>query len=160
GIDCEMASRCPHVSLAYGTGECSVEELAAAASEIASHPFEVRVSGFDIFEGLRTGFDYLVLKLTGDGDFEQAVEAIQDHMACKPVNADCSHISLLRFPKGTLNQQVARNIVREMNASQAAAFALGRERRLVGCRVNVFDPSRECRLTITIAPSTEKHQVA
>jgi hypothetical protein len=158
GIDCETASPCPHVSIAYGTGECSVEDLAEAVREIASQPFEVRATGFDILEGRQTQFDYLVLTLGSDGAFEQAVEVASEHMSCRRFkDENCTHISLLRFPKGSLNQKIAKDIVREMNASQAAAFALGRNVSLTGSRVNVFDPERRCCLTVSFSSVSREH---
>jgi 2'-5' RNA ligase len=149
GIDCEPASDCPHVSIAYGAGECAVEDLAATVQTIASQPFEVRASGFDIFEGRRTDFDYLVLRLCGEA-FEEAVSVAQENLACSYEEKHRSHISLLRFQKGSLNHEIASAIVREMNATHAAAFALGKNPKLNGSRVNVFGPGRNCFMTVSI----------
>jgi hypothetical protein len=62
-----------------------------------------------------------------------------------------SHVSLLRFEKGSLEGTVAHEIVREMNASQGAASALGYCMCLQGECVCVFNPERQCCLQVAIA---------
>jgi hypothetical protein len=148
GIECEAASSIPHVSIAYGKGECSMSRLREAIHRISNHSFEVRALDFEVFEGRHSGFDYLVLKLESNSDLEKVFDIARSSMPCRTFSGGMrSHISLVRFPKGALNQEFALNLVHEMNASQAAAFALGKCPVFSGTRVNVFDPNRSCRLS-------------
>jgi hypothetical protein len=142
---CEVASNAAHVSIAYGEGEVEVEALDRVATEISSLPFSVRVAGFEFLEGSTTPFDYLVVKLDSDGAFTAAVEAAQVCMKTKTFNGGfCSHISLLKFPKGSVTRDWAEEVIAEMNVCQAAAAALGRRVSLNGHNISVFDPERRC----------------
>ena len=145
---CEVASSAAHVSIAYGEGEVTVEALDRVASEIASLPFSVRVSGFEFLEGSATAFDYLVVKLDSTGAFNAAVEAAQGCMKTKTFNGGfCSHISLLKFPKGSVTREWAEQVISEMNVCQSVATALGRRVSLQGHNISVFDPERRCHVT-------------
>lgn len=144
---CEVASSAAHVSIAYGEGDVEVEALDRVASEIAALPFSVRVAGFEFLEGTATPFDYLVVKLDADGDFSAAVEAAQVCMKTKTFNGGfCSHISLLKFPKGAVTRDWAEKVISEMNICQSVAKVLGRRVSLQGNNISVFDPERRCHL--------------
>jgi 2'-5' RNA ligase len=149
GIGCEVASHDAHVSIAYGDGDVALSELEETAREITCRPFTVNVVGFEILHGLTTPFDYLVIKLSSDGAFQDAVNSAADHMETKNFHGGFhSHVSLLRFPKGSLDNDAARRLIREMNAAQSGAMALGCRPCLRGDSVSVFDPERRCCLQV------------
>lgn len=144
---CEVASAAAHVSIAYGEGDVDVEAVDRAVSEISGLPFSVRVEGFEFLEGEATPFDYLVVKLESDGAFNAAVEAAKGQMKTKTFSGGFhSHISLLKFPKGSLDKKWAQQVVNEMNFCQLAAKALGRYVSLKGDNVSVFGSDRQCRM--------------
>jgi hypothetical protein len=152
GVRCENASPEIHVSIAYGKGHVEVGAVQTAAETIAKQGFSVTAKGFEIFEGLSTPFDYLVVELETQGDIEDAIEVAQGNMEIKRFGGGFkSHVSLLRFEKGSLESSIAREMVREMNASQGAASALGYCMCLKGECVCVFNPQRECCLQVAIA---------
>ncbi|MES2964833.1 MAG: hypothetical protein V4760_13160 [Bdellovibrionota bacterium] len=149
GIGCEVASHDAHVSIAYGEGDVALSELEETAREITCRPFTVSVVGFEILNGLTTPYDYLVIKLSSDGDFTEAVQCAADHINTRTFNGGFhSHVSLLRFPKGALDSEHAQELIREMNAAQSGAMALGCRPCLRGDSVSVFDPDRRCCLQV------------
>lgn len=149
GVGCEVASHDAHVSIAYGEGDVALSELEETAREITCRPFTVTVVGFEILNGLTTPYDYLVIKLASEGDFQDAVRCASDHMATKSFRGGFhSHVSLLRFPKGALDCEHAQDLIREMNAAQSGAMALGCRPCLRGDSVSVFDPERRCCLQV------------
>ena len=149
GVQCEDASATLHVSIAYTEGTVTVSEVAAAARKIANETFKVNVGHYEILEGKMTPYDYLVISLNSDGDFENAVEIVEDQMVTRRFEGGFkSHVSLLRFEKGTLALALMKLMIRELNASQGAAQALGRSVCLEGSKVCVFDPQRQCRVQI------------
>lgn len=149
GVNCDLASEQPHVSIAYGEGEAEWNEVVEAAEEIAELPFSLKVSSFSILQGQATPFDYLVIELEGAACFQAAVRTAQDHMKTKSFGGSfCCHVSLVRFAKGTLSSEVAEKLVRELNASQSAAFALGRSPCVRGGAVSVYGSDRKCCLKV------------
>jgi hypothetical protein len=145
GVDCESASQSVHVSIAYTEGAASYQAIQAIAAEIAFEGFAVRASKFEILEGQASPYDYLVLSIDSDGAFKQAVEIVEGRLATRRFEGGFkSHVSLLKFRKGTLASEWAKALVRELNASQGAAFALGRWLHFEGESVCVFDPDRNC----------------
>ena len=148
GIGCDAASPAAHVSIAYGEGDVEVETLERVASEIAALPFSVRVAGFEILSGQETPFDYLVVVLEGSS-FGAAVTAASSCMKMRNFGgAFRSHLSLLKFPKGSVSRDWAVQVLAEMNACQMAARALGRPSvALQGSNVSVFGSDRSCRLS-------------
>lgn len=145
GIGCENASTAAHVSIAYGEGDVEIEALERITSEIAALPFSVHVSGFEILSGESTPFDYLVVALEGSSVHE-AVSTASGQMKTKSFGgAFRSHLSLLKFPKGSISLEWAAQILGEMNACQLAARALGRPLvSLQGSLICVFTPDRTC----------------
>ena len=144
---CEVASNAAHVSIAYGDGDVDVEAIERVASEISALPFSVKVEGFEFLEGESTPFDYLVVKLESDGAFDAAVKAAKGSMKTKSFSGGFrSHISLLKFPKGSLDKKWAQQVVNEMNFCQLAANALGRFVSLKGDNVSVYGADRKCRV--------------
>lgn len=144
---CEVASAAAHVSIAYGDGDVEFEALDRVASEIAALPFSVQVEGFEFLEGESTPYDYLVVKLGSDDSFDAAVNAAKGKMKTKTFSGGFrSHISLLKFPKGSLDKKWALQVVKEMNFCQLAAQALGRFVSLKGHNVSVYGSDRQCRM--------------
>ena len=151
GIACEDASANPHVSIAYGEGHVGLDEIGEVAEEIASTGFQVRAKSFELLSGQTTNFDYLVICVESSGDFANAVDLIEDHMQVKTFEGGFkSHVSLLKFEKGSLARDAAEELVRELNASQGAVFALGRCLCLEGQCVCVFGAERQCCLRAEI----------
>ena len=143
-VDCEIASSAAHVSIAYGEGEVEMDALERVASEIAALPFSAHVVGFDILEGQSTPFDYLVVSLEGSS-FEQAQSVASGCMKTREFNGGFhSHVSLLKFPRGSVSK--AHRILAEMNETQAVARAFKR-RSLTGSKVGIFASDRRCCVT-------------
>jgi hypothetical protein len=143
GVECEMASSAAHVSIAYGEGDVEIEALERVASEIAALPFSVNVVGFEILSGRETKFDYLVVALEGDS-MNAAVATASGFIKTRTFDGGFrSHLSLLKFPKGTVTSEWASKVIAEMNVCQAAALALGRASvSLRGSVVSVFNAQR------------------
>jgi hypothetical protein len=149
GVECESASASAHVSIAYTEGSASYQAIQDIASEIACEGFAVRASKFEILEGQSSPYDYLVLSIDADGAFRQAVEIVEGRLATRRFEGGFkSHVSLLKFRKGTLVSAWAQAFVRELNASQGAAFALGRRLHFEGESVCVYDLDRNCCLEV------------
>lgn len=149
GVDCEDASSAMHVSIAYTQGEALLAQLKESLEKIACESFEVRVSGFEILEGKTTPYDYLTLTLDSTEAFKNALSAVQGCTKVRRFDGGFkSHISLLRFPKGILTQDWAQNLIRELNASSGAAFALGKRMCFQGECLSVFNPERQCCLQL------------
>ena len=147
GVGCDAASSGAHISIAYGEGDVALDALERVASEIAALPFSARVESFDFLQGSTTPFDYLVVNLTADECFCAAVEAAQGCMKTKSFSGGFrSHVSLLKFPKGTVSRtwakEVIKQVINEMNICQTLAHALGRQVVLQGAHVNVFGGDR------------------
>lgn len=162
GIDCDILSTDSHVSIAYGEGEVEIEALDRVASEIADLAFSLRVDRFELYSGLTTPFDYLVVNLKSDRCFEDALTVAQGCMKTKSFEGGFrSHVSLLKFPKGSVSLEWAERIVGEMNTCQAAAQALGRRVSLQGEMVSVFTAERECCVTKRFSANVSRgsHQV-
>ncbi len=154
GQICEDASESIHVSIAYGLGSVGFETVEQTVSEIADSGFQTRATGFEILQGTSTPYDYLVLSLEAQGDFQQAVEIVSGRMPTKTfAEGFKSHVSLLRFPKGSLGSDRAQALVRELNASHGAMFALGRCLCVEGECVCVFTAERQCCLQIPFEAS-------
>jgi hypothetical protein len=149
GVQCENASASLHASIAYTEGAVTVAEIESTAQKIAAETFKVNVGHYEILEGKMTPYDYLVISLNSAGDFENAVEIVEDQMITRRFEGGFkSHVSLLRFEKGTLALALMKLLIRELNASQGAAQALGRSVSLEGSKVCVFDPQRQCRFQV------------
>ena len=148
GATCENAASASHVSIAYGEGDVEVEALERVANEIAALPFNVQVVGFEILHGEITPFDYLVVELEGSS-FGSAHSVASGCMKTRAFHGGFrSHVSLLKFPRGSISR--AHKILAEMNKCQAAARFFAR-RALRGSSVNVFGSDRQCRLMKSIA---------
>lgn len=143
-VDCEIASSAAHVSIAYGEGDVEMEALERVASEIASLPFSVNVVGFEILPGQTTPYDYLVVSLEGHS-FGAAQSVASGCMKTREFHGGfSSHVSLLKFPRGSVSR--AHKILAEMNETQAVARAFKR-RALIGSKVGVFGADKQCRIT-------------
>lgn len=144
GIEGELSSPALHVSIAYGDCEASLPEIQELANAIASDGFNVRAHKFEILEGSATPFDYLVLSIDdNEGDFKDAVGKVEKRFQTRQfVNGFNRHISLLRFAKGSMDTEWARDLVRELNASHGAVYALGRVMSLEGDSVCVYGSDR------------------
>lgn len=151
-VGAEDSSNSVHLSVAYGQGEADLDRLETVAQLIATRPFEVKVGGFEILEGITTPYDYLALTVESQGCFEDAVKAVEGRIETRRFGGGFKcHISLIRFEKGRLSSEVAHEIVRELNASQGAAQALGRAICLKGDCVRVYDLARQCRCDVQFA---------
>lgn len=145
GLPCENASSASHVSIAYGEGDVEIDALEKVASEIAAFPFSVHVAGFELLSGETTPFDYLVVTLEGSS-FGAAQSCASGTMKTRSFNGGfCSHVSLLKFPRGLVSKAWIEKILCEMNDCQAAACLVNR-RSLRGSAVSVFGSDRRCRL--------------
>ena len=144
GVVCELASESAHVSIAYGHGLSSMEQIEHVASQIAHEKFSACARHFEMLEGLTTPFHYLVLALDGKGDFRRAVEKVEDRLQTRKFEGGFkSHVSLLKFEKGTFDAARASELVRELNASHGAAFALGQALEVKGHCVCVYSGERQ-----------------
>lgn len=158
GVTCEDAAPSVHVSIAYTQGEAGFEEVIEVANEIARDPFEVKVSGFEIIEGQCTPYDYLVFSLEASRAFEHAVDVVEDHWRVRQFHGGFkSHVSLLRFQKGSLAERAVKHLIRELNASSGAAFALGAKLSLEGENVCVFTSQRECCIQVGLRKAVPNH---
>ncbi len=143
GVRCEQSAGL-HVSIAYARGSASVRDVEEVACEIANEGFTCRARQFEILEGHTTPYDYLVLSLETRGDFETAVGIVEQSLETQKFQGGFkSHVSLLKFEKGTAQSEWAQELVRELNASQGAAFALGRAMCVEGECVCVYDQDRQ-----------------
>ncbi len=145
GVECEDSSPSIHVSIAYMKGDAKVPVIEGVASRIARRTFTVQVEGFEFLQGLATPYDYLVLCLKNEGDLRRACDEARDQLQVRDFSGGFrSHVSLLRFSKGSLKSALTDDFSRELNASSKAAFALGREISLNGDVVRVFNPDHYC----------------
>ncbi len=148
GIVCDVISQESHVSIAYGEGEVSVESMDRVATKIAALAFSVKVDRFELFRGVTTPFDYLVINLEADPCFNDALSAAKGCMKTKSFDGGFrSHVSLLKFPKGSFSRAWAERVIGEMNVCQAAAQALGRQVSLQGEMVSIFSSDRQRHVT-------------
>jgi hypothetical protein len=152
GLECEDSSPSLHVSLAYVEGDADLDDVTRLAEKVAALGFEAKAVGFEILEGQATPYDYLALQLDSKAEFDHARAMIEGEVATRRFKGGFkSHISLLKFAKGSLSAAMARELVRELNASHGAALALGCETCLEGECVCVFDTNRERRLSVPCA---------
>lgn len=154
GVACENASADLHVSIAYGDGEATVSEIGHLANQIANDGFQVHAHRFEVLEGRTTPYDYLVLTIDDiRGDFACALNKIEKQIGTMKFSASSSekfisHVSLLRFAKGSFNGAWGAQLLRELNATQGAACALGSELRFEGECICVYGGDRRsvCRI--------------
>lgn len=145
GFECEDASECAHVSIAYGEGDVNFDDAQSLAFSIARAPFEVRVTGVEILEGRSTPYDYLVLTIESRGCVQNAVEAATQVL---PTREFCdgfkSHVSVLRFKKGKMSQ-LSKTAAKDWLRSQIRRGGLPSKAclSLEGERVCVFTSDRE-----------------
>lgn len=157
GVLCEESSPTAHVSIAYTLGESEIHDIKAMVSEIAEEGFEVRFTGFEVLRGQMTPYDYLVMTIESDGDVQHAIEVVQQKMPIKQFDGGFrGHVSLLRFPKGVLEEQGVVRMIRELDASARAAFALGHRPCLQGGCVQVFNNDRQCCLQVPVSGSSTR----
>lgn len=151
GLSCEAPAADLHVSIAYGQGEIGMDRLSETVREIARRGFMVRAKGFEILEGRSTPYDYLVIALESSGAIQDAVSTASGRMATKRFAGGFkSHVSLLRFAKGSICRTALADLIRELNASHGAAFALGRYLCLEGDSIRVYNPEMQCCLQVAI----------
>jgi hypothetical protein len=155
GIECENSSAHAHVSIAYTEGECQMDLAERLAKKIASCSFEVNAGLFEVLEGQTTPYDYLVLSLDGASSaLQNACSVVEGALRTRQFQGGFkSHVSLLKFKKGSITLERLEELVEEMNASQNAVLALGRRICLEGECVCVFDPNRQCRIEVKIRPA-------
>lgn len=144
GVPCEDASASAHVSIAYTEGDAPVQELERIASEITHRTkegFKLPTRGLEIFEGLSTPFDYLVLSLEAEGAFRRALDVVEGRLSTRRFQGGFkSHVSLLRFKKGALAQMKA---LCEQLTGECPC--------LMGERICVYDTNRERFLSLPLA---------
>lgn len=145
GIQCEPSSPSAHVSIAYTRGEADIKAIEFIAQAIAQDDFEVHIIGFDLLKGQNTPYDYLAMAIEADGDFRNAVELVEGKMPTRQFEGGFKgHVSLLRFKKDSLETELIEDLMRELNASSGAAYALGKLMCLHGECVKAFHPDRQC----------------
>lgn len=130
GVETERTDSAPHVSLAYANGETGLWSIRRVLSEIQKlnkgEAFYARAVGFALLPGRSTPYDYLSIEVKPSEWFKKAKAIVEKRLRVRSFNGGFkNHISLLRIPKGTLKPAVAKNLIRELNASLFAARALG-----------------------------------
>lgn len=149
GLECERAGASIHVSVAYTQGESEVGMIEEVARHIASRSFFIQGKRLGVLEGRTTPYDYLVLEIDGGDAFASAVDLIGERFSVRRFEEGFkSHISLLRFPKGTLSIHGREGLAREL-AEQAASM-IGFDPCLCfeGECVCVFNPDHEVHIQV------------
>lgn len=150
GVETERTDSAPHVSLAYASGETGLWNIQRCLSEIqkldVGEGFSARAVGFAILPGVSTPYDYLSIEVEPSEWLKKANAIVKKHLRVRSFEGGFkNHISLLRIPKGALKPEVAKNLIRELNASLLAACALGAVPKWAGKCVAVSEKTHRIR---------------
>ncbi len=144
GLNAEEPEGGAHISLGYGLGERTEEDLLLLARRLARLRLELKVKGIEVLRGLSTPFDYIVLALEENEAFRRARGQVESALTTKEMPGGFrAHVSLLRVPKGAaaLDLACASRPLLE-RAAQAHCGGLS----VCGERLAVFDGCHRCRI--------------